>query len=277
MPELPEVETTRRGIEPYVTTSPITKVLVRCPKLRWPVPKGLNRLLKGQQFHSVTRRGKYLLLQCDAGILMLHLGMSGCLRIVDSNIKPEKHDHVDVLFENNKVLRFTDPRRFGSVHWLSQASHPLLDKLGPEPLSSAFNAEYLWEASRRRQVSVKQFIMNSAVVVGVGNIYACESLFMAHIHPEKIAKQLSRSQCELLVLAVKKVLKKAIKSGGTTLQDFRQSDGKPGYFKQRLLVYGRVGLACFTCKHPIRRTTQGQRSTFYCNHCQLKGKSRSVN
>ena len=270
MPELPEVETTCRGIAPRITDQTVAKVIVRQSKLRWPIPKNLNRKIKGQVIQHVSRRGKYLLLTTAAGTVIMHLGMSGSLRIVDCKTSPEKHDHFDIVFENGQCLRLRDPRRFGAVLFTTDdpGQHKLLANLGPEPLENDFNPEYLFNKSRKRSLSIKSFIMDSKVVVGVGNIYASESLFKAGIHPKKAAGKVSKEKFCLLVKAIKSVLKAAIKSGGTTLKDFTSSDGKPGYFQQSLNVYGRKGLPCPTCGKAITHSVIGQRATYYCTQCQ---------
>ena len=270
MPELPEVETTRRGIAPRIKGQRIKKVIVRQPKLRWPIPKNLNLKVKGQVIREVTRRGKYLLLNTDAGTMIIHLGMSGSLRVINCKLAAEKHDHVDLVLENGQCLRLKDPRRFGAVLFTTEdpMQHKLLKDLGPEPLESDFNTDYLFKKSRKRSITVKSFIMDSKIVVGVGNIYASESLFRAGIHPKKAAGKVSKEKYRLLVKAIKAVLKAAIKSGGTTLQDFTKSDGKPGYFKQKLNVYGRKGLPCPHCGKAITHSVIGQRATYYCTHCQ---------
>ncbi len=270
MPELPEVETTRRGITPHLTHQTITKVITRHAQLRWPIPTNLTVELKAKTILEVTRRGKYLLLHFSHGTLIIHLGMSGSLRIVSSKTEVGKHDHFDLMLTNGNVLRFTDPRRFGCILWTNDdpALHVLMQKLGPEPLSSSFNAHYLYEHSRNRKVAIKTFIMNSSVVVGVGNIYANEALFRAGIHPKRSAQIITKDQYLKLVTAIKTVLKEAIKVGGTTLRNFVASDGKPGYFKQQLEVYGRAKLACRKCHTKLREIRIAQRSTVYCPKCQ---------
>jgi len=270
MPELPEVETTCRGIAPCITDQTIANVIVRQAKLRWPIPKNLNTKLKGKTVNSVRRRGKYLLLGSDTGTVIIHLGMSGSLRIIDSRTPPEKHDHIDLVFKNGQCLRLRDPRRFGAVLFTAgdPYQHKLLASLGLEPLEKNFNADYLFNKSRKRSISIKSFIMDSKVVVGVGNIYASESLFKAGIHPKKAAGKVSKEKFGLLVKAIKTVLKAALKSGGTTLKDFTSSNGKPGYFKQSLNVYGRKGLPCPTCAKAITHSIIGQRATYYCTQCQ---------
>jgi len=269
MPELPEVETTLRGIEPHLLKQRVARVIVRDPRLRWPVP-GEVRKAEGQTFVSLSRRGKYLLLKLEQGGLIIHLGMSGSLRILQSPLSPEKHDHVDVEMENGVCLRFNDPRRFGAFLWVDgeMESHELLRDLGPEPLSAEFTADYLYARSRERKVAIKNFIMNGHIVVGVGNIYASESLFMAGIHPQRAAGRVSRLRYEGLVIAICDVLSRAIRHGGTTLRDFVNSEGAPGYFAQELLVYDRAGGDCFQCGGPIRQKVIGQRSSYFCPACQ---------
>ncbi|MBD3618499.1 MAG: bifunctional DNA-formamidopyrimidine glycosylase/DNA-(apurinic or apyrimidinic site) lyase [Chromatiales bacterium] len=270
MPELPEVETTRRGIAPHVTGHRVREVIVRQPRLRWPVPRALARKLAGQTIDAVERRGKYLLLRTTAGTAILHLGMSGSLRIVDARVAPETHDHLDLVLENGRALRLRDPRRFGAALWTETdpLAHKLLAALGPEPLSDAFDTDYLYARSRGRKGSIKEFIMNSHVVVGVGNIYASESLFRAGINPRRAAGRVSRERYAALVKAIKDVLAEAIKQGGTTLRDFVREDGQPGYFRIRLKVYDRADKPCPVCGTAIRQITQGQRSTYYCPVCQ---------
>ena len=269
MPELPEVETTRRGIKPYIDQKKVNKVIVRQPKLRWPVPDEIHQM-EGQIVESVTRRGKYILLETAAGTALIHLGMSGSLRVVEAGADVEKHDHVDIIMDTGKAVRLRDPRRFGAFLWTAQnpLKHKLIRSLGPEPLTDAFNADYLYEVSRGRSMSIKQFIMNGHVVVGVGNIYACESLFKSNISPKWAAGRVSKVRYTKLVDEIKTVLAKAIEQGGTTLQDFLQVEGSPGYFKQELNVYGRASEPCVNCQSSIKQITQGQRSTFYCAKCQ---------
>jgi formamidopyrimidine-DNA glycosylase len=270
MPELPEVETTRRGIAPHITGKKVADVIVRHHQLRWPVPRGLKQKLLGHAITSVSRRAKYLLITFDHGTLILHLGMSGSLRIIDGALPADKHDHVDILLNSTRALRLTDPRRFGAVLWTrgDPLHHELLAHLGPEPLTDDFNGQYLFHCSRGRKSSIKQFIMDGKVVVGVGNIYASESLFLAGIHPKRIAARISRQRYDTLAEAIKQILAAAIEQGGTTLRDFIGGDGKPGYFAQRLNVYGREGESCPRCGTLIRQIVQGQRSTYYCPHCQ---------
>ena len=270
MPELPEVETTCRGIAPHITGKKINNVIIRERRLRWPVPKGLAAKLENKKVRSVTRRGKYILIHVNDGYLILHLGMSGRLHVIDSRTPVIKHDHVDIVFANGKCLRFHDPRRFGSIHWTGSepTQHKLLNKLGVEPLDNGLTAGYLYEKSRKRKAAIKQIIMDSHIVVGVGNIYASESLFLAGINPKRAAGKISHARYEKLVAAIKQVLSAAIKQGGTTLRDFTQADGKPGYFKQKLNVYGREGEACVVCGNPIKQFTQGQRATYYCSQCK---------
>jgi|TARA_R110000851_G_scaffold110330_1_gene233048 formamidopyrimidine-DNA glycosylase len=270
MPELPEVETTRRGIAPYIENQQVKQVVIRDSRLRWPITDNLEEKLCGKIIQSVSRRAKYLLLHTAEGTLFIHLGMSGRLRILTTFQPAEKHDHVDIVFANNIILRFTDPRRFGAVLWTTEPplQHPLLHHLGPEPLEEDFDAEYLFQRSRKRQVSIKTFIMNAEIVVGVGNIYASESLFLSAIHPQLIAAKLTKKQAEKLVAAIKLTLEKAIAAGGTTLRDFRDSEGKPGYFAQELWVYARQNQDCKQCGHPIELIRQSQRATYFCPYCQ---------
>ena len=269
MPELPEVETTLRGIEPHLLNQRITRVIVRDRRLRWPVPAEVNRA-EGQTVISLQRRGKYLLLNLQQGGLIIHLGMSGSLRIMQQPVTPDKHDHFDVELENGVCLRFNDPRRFGAFLWVQDdmQSHELLRNLGLEPLSDDFTVDYLFQRSRNRSVAIKNFVMNGHVVVGVGNIYASEALFMAGIHPQRAAGRISRQRYENLVLAIRDVLQRAIEQGGTTLRDFVISDGAPGYFAQNLLVYDRAGNDCFQCGSAIKQKVIGQRSSYYCSACQ---------
>lgn len=269
MPELPEVEVTRRGIAPCIEGQSITSVFVRQPQLRWPVPPHLDRLVDKQTVQSVGRRGKYLLLKLDRNSLIIHLGMSGALRLLMGNDAPGKHDHWDLQFGNNLLLRYTDPRRFGSLHLSAEPeSHWLLEKLGPEPLASDFNGDYLYRKSRNRRVAIKHFVMDAGIVAGIGNIYACEALYLAGIHPKRAAGRIALTRYRTLAAALKAVLDDAITQGGTTLRDFLNADGKPGYFGVALHVYGRAGGACHRCGHPVKRISQGQRGTWYCPGCQ---------
>ncbi|WP_298607946.1 bifunctional DNA-formamidopyrimidine glycosylase/DNA-(apurinic or apyrimidinic site) lyase [uncultured Thiothrix sp.] len=268
MPELPEVETTRRGIEPHLLGQRIKHFVVRQPKLRWPVSPELEQL-SGVTIDAVQRRGKYLLLETIHGTALMHLGMSGSLRICAADLAPEKHDHVDLILANNRALRLRDPRRFGAVLWAGCGElHPLLAHLGVEPLTDEFTAEYLLESAKGRQVSIKEFIMNSHMVVGVGNIYANEALFMSGINPRRAAGRVSLNELRKLVLAIKAVLKRAIEQGGTTLRDFVREDGQTGYFQIELQVYGRTNQVCHACGSLIQQIRQGQRSTWYCPRCQ---------
>ncbi|NOY63516.1 MAG: bifunctional DNA-formamidopyrimidine glycosylase/DNA-(apurinic or apyrimidinic site) lyase [Gammaproteobacteria bacterium] len=270
MPELPEVETTRRGIEPHVLNKKVQHVVVRQPRLRYPLPPRLARALRNKTVNAIERRGKYLLLRSSAGTVIIHLGMSGSLRIVQHDTPPEKHDHVDIIFSDGCCLRFRDPRRFGCVLWTTRPplSHPLLKKLGCEPLQDEFDGDYLFARSRSRSIAVKPYIMDSHVVVGVGNIYASEALFCAGIHPERSAGRISLARYRLLATAIKDALTSAIAQGGTTLRDFYHSDGQPGYFQQQLNVYGRGGEACLHCGTALLQIRQAQRTTCYCGQCQ---------
>lgn len=273
MPELPEVETSCRGIAPHIEGYRVKQVTVRQHQLRWLIPSDLPEHLEGHELLSVRRRAKYLLLQFRHGFLVLHLGMSGSLRVVNWDVEPGKHDHVDIVFGPDQVLRLNDPRRFGAVLWVSGdktalQQHPLLAHLGPEPLGDAFTGAYLFEQTRKRKKAIKLLIMDAHVVVGVGNIYANEALFKAGIRPSKSAGTVTKNQCLVLAAEIKAVLSRAIEQGGTSLKDFVGGDGKPGYFKQELLVYGRKGLPCTVCHKPLKETRLGQRSTVYCTHCQ---------
>ena len=270
MPELPEVETTARGIAPHVVGQRITRVVVRERRLRRPIPRNFAASVTGQEIGEVRRRGKYLLLITADGTLIIHLGMSGSLRLVPAATAVEKHDHVDLQLSNGLALRLRDPRRFGLMLWTHEdpACHPLLSGLGPEPLAADFDGEYLFQRSRGRRVAVKPFIMDAKVVVGVGNIYANEALFAARIHPLRPAGGVTRAEYRALADAVKKVLRHAIDQGGTTLRDFVAGDGRPGYFQQRLNVYGREGEPCPRCGKEIKCIRLGQRATYFCSHCQ---------
>ncbi|MES9965226.1 MAG: bifunctional DNA-formamidopyrimidine glycosylase/DNA-(apurinic or apyrimidinic site) lyase [Candidatus Sedimenticola sp. 20ELBAFRAG] len=269
MPELPEVETTRRGIAPHIEGKPIRGVVIRQPKLRWPIPGNLARSLRGESVIRVKRRAKYLLLETSKGHLILHLGMSGSLRILPPGTPPESHDHFDLVFDDC-CLRLRDPRRFGAVLWTGKdpAEHELIAHLGPEPLSDRFDGDYLYRLSRSRRGAVKNFVMDGKVVVGVGNIYASESLFTSGIHPNRAANRISEARYRKLADNIKSILTAAIAQGGTTLRDFQREDGKPGYFAQELKVYGRTGEPCPNCGRTISQRTIGQRSSYFCSHCQ---------
>jgi formamidopyrimidine-DNA glycosylase len=270
MPELPEVETTLRGIAPFIKDQKIKQVIIRDHRLRWPIPRHLDKSLSGSAFNDIRRRAKYLLLQTSSGTLIIHLGMSGNLQILPKTEAPTKHDHFEIIFENNTCLRFHDPRRFGCVLWTKTdpMKHKLLSTLGMEPLESLLTGDYLYKHSRNRKIAIKPFLMNSKIVVGVGNIYASEALFLAKIHPLRAVNRISLQRYDLLVEKIKVVLRSAIAQGGTTLRDFVSSEGKPGYFQQKLNVYGREGEMCVNCKKPVRQVRQGQRSTYFCPVCQ---------
>lgn len=272
MPELPEVETTRRGIEPHILGYRVKQVILRQPSLRWPVPATLVRQLPGRRIDAVTRRAKYLLLRAGDACLMLHLGMSGRLRVLSTNIPAGKHDHLDIVLSNGKTLRFNDPRRFGAALWIQgdPNEHVLLATLGPEPLEEGFTADYLHQRAQGRKLAVKNFIMDSKVVVGVGNIYASEALHRAGIHPARAAGRVSLKRYALLVRAIQQVLESSITQGGTTLRDFVGVDGGSGYYQLQLSVYGKAGQPCPRCgtKHLIRNTEIGQRSSYFCASCQ---------
>lgn len=269
MPELPEVEITRRGIAPLVEGKTISRVVVRESRLRWPVPRALARTLEGLSVRRLLRRGKYLLFDCGKGWLIVHLGMSGSLRVVQAGTEPRPHEHLDIGF-GNAVLRLRDPRRFGAVLWSAEdpGLHPLIAGLGVEPLMPDFTAGYLFRATRKRRAQIKPVLMNSAIVVGVGNIYANESLFRAGILPRTRAGRLSRARCERLVTSVRETLEAALAAGGSSLRDFVHSDGSSGWFQQHYFVYDRAGLPCRVCGAPIRVQRLGQRSSFYCPVCQ---------
>ncbi|MGE4348171.1 MAG: bifunctional DNA-formamidopyrimidine glycosylase/DNA-(apurinic or apyrimidinic site) lyase [Candidatus Berkiella sp.] len=271
MPELPEVEVTRQSLLPVVQHAVIKQLIVRQAQLRWPIPsKQLAKTLKNAQILSISRRGKYLLFEVANGFFLIHLGMSGHLKFLSTPAPLDKHDHVEFIFDTDARLRYYDPRRFGAVLWLGQHpfEHPLLAHLGCEPLSPDFNATYLFEKSRKSKLAVKTFLMDQKIVVGIGNIYASESLFLAGIHPLRPAHQLLEQECKTLVQAAKKILKKAITQGGTTLKDFAHTDGKPGYFSHSLQVYGKADMPCTKCKKLIIQLRINQRSSYFCEYCQ---------
>jgi len=270
MPELPEVETTRRGIEPHIVNRRVVEVRVRQPRLRRHVSPQLARQLPGLTIDSVERRAKYLLLGTAGGSVILHLGMSGSLRIVPHNLAPKTHDHLDIVLDNDTALRFHDPRRFGTVLWTQRSPfrHKLLAELGPEPLGEELTGDYLYTTSRNRRIAVKQYIMDSHVVVGVGNIYASEALFRAGVDPRRAAGRIALLRYRGLANAIKTTLSDAIAQGGTTLRDYLNEEGQPGYFSLHLNVYERAGEPCHTCGTAIRKVHQGQRSSYYCPHCQ---------
>jgi formamidopyrimidine-DNA glycosylase len=270
MPELPEVETALRGIAPYLTGKRISGLEVREPRLRWPVPAGLAEVVVGRRITDVRRRGKYLLIELGGGTLLVHLGMSGSLRVLPRDTPPGTHDHIDVQLDSGRCLRLRDPRRFGAFLWLTgpPERHPLLRHLGPEPLGPELNGDYLFALSRGRHAAVKTFLMDAQVVAGIGNIYANESLFLAGIHPGRPCNRISRARYRVLADRVKQVLEAAIAKGGTTLRDFVREDGSTGYFSLSLAVYGRAGAACPKCGGTIRQRRIGQRSSFYCPRCQ---------
>jgi formamidopyrimidine-DNA glycosylase len=270
VPELPEVETTRRGIRPALVGRRVEAFVLREPRLRWRVDRNLARELAGRAVHDVRRRAKYLLVDLDGGSLILHLGMSGSLRVLDRDTALLPHDHYDLVMDSGRCLRFNDPRRFGSLHWVEgdALGHPLLATLGPEPLDREFGADYLVARAHRRKVTVKQFLMDQKTVVGVGNIYASEALFRAGVSPRRAAGRVSPERYAAIVKGIREVLREAIRQGGTTLRDYVSADGTPGYFRQKLYVYERTGEPCRRCRRPIRQLVQGQRSTYYCPGCQ---------
>jgi formamidopyrimidine-DNA glycosylase len=270
VPELPEVETTRRGIAPALVGHRIIEAIVRERRLRWPIATRFESVVRNQIIEKVERRAKYILIRLSNATLILHLGMSGSLRLVQRGTGIRIHDHWDLVLDSGKILRFHDPRRFGSLILASAdpLRHPLLAKLAPEPLSAAFNGDYLFRATRKRSVAIKQFVMNSQLVVGVGNIYASEALFRAGIAPRRAARRITRAEALKLSNSIKAVLKEAVRIGGTTLRDYVNADGAPGYFRQELFVYERAKHACRVCKSPVKQFTQGQRSTYWCSNCQ---------
>ncbi|UVE18074.1 bifunctional DNA-formamidopyrimidine glycosylase/DNA-(apurinic or apyrimidinic site) lyase [Pseudomonas sp. LS44] len=269
MPELPEVETTRRGIEPYLKGQRVSRVIVRERRLRWPIPEDLDVRLSGQRIVSVERRAKYLLIGAEVGTLISHLGMSGSLRLIEQGLPAAKHEHVDIELESGLALRYTDPRRFGALLWSDDPlNHELLRKLGPEPLTDLFDGERLYQLARGKNIAIKPFIMDNAVVVGVGNIYASEALFAAGIDPRRAAGSVSRARYVRLAQEIKRILAHAIERGGTTLRDFVGGDGQPGYFQQELFVYGRGGEFCKSCGSTLREVKLGQRASVYCPRCQ---------
>lgn len=270
MPELPEVETARRGIAPHLIDRTVQEVVIRQPRLRWPIPARLGKELPGQRITEVERRAKYLLIRLQQGTLILHLGMSGSLRLLPATTTAQIHDHFDLVLSDGCCLRLRDPRRFGAVLWTRKdpLRHALLRSLGPEPLDSAFNGECLYQWASKRHTAIKNLIMDQRVVVGVGNIYANEALFMAGIHPARSCRRIARKRYLRLTDAIKTVLTAAIEAGGTTLRDFRSADGKPGYFAQELQVYGKEGLACPACGNQLKTLRIGQRASVYCPRCQ---------
>ncbi|QBF83159.1 bifunctional DNA-formamidopyrimidine glycosylase/DNA-(apurinic or apyrimidinic site) lyase [Shewanella maritima] len=271
MPELPEVEVTRLGISPHLIAQTVTELIVRNRSLRWPVPDVASNIV-GQQIIDIRRRAKYLLMETQAGVTIVHLGMSGSLRVLASDTPAEKHDHIDLKLGNGQMLRFNDPRRFGAWLWyeLPEHAHPLLAKLGPEPLSDEFNLEQLKAALANKKKAIKLCLMDNHIVVGVGNIYANEALFAAGIHPQAEAGKVDDARLTVLVAEVKRILVQAIKQGGTTLKDFTNADGKPGYFAQKLHVYGRGGETCTSCGNLLSEIKLGQRATVFCGLCQSK-------
>lgn len=272
MPELPEVETTKRGIAPHIEGKKLQRVIIRNRQLRWPIPDNLEDLLQSKKLLEVSRRGKYLLLRFHHGTALWHLGMSGSLCLVPADLPPEKHDHVDWVFSRKLALRFNDPRRFGALLWTDEPieQHKLLKNLGPEPLSDELTGDYLFAKSRKRNKPIKTWLMDANIVVGVGNIYANEALFASGIHPLKSTGTISKGKCQILSTHIKRILAASIERGGTTLKDFVGGDGKPGYFAQELWVYGHGGKPCKQCGKPLKEIRLGQRTTVYCTSCQKK-------
>lgn len=269
MPELPEVETTCNGIRPHCVGYRITNITVRNPHLRWPISSDLISMTTGQTIRAISRRGKYILVTLDHGTLIIHLGMSGRLHILPNQTTPAKHDHVDILLDDGHCLRYNDARRFGSMHWAENPTkHFLLRKLGVEPLTEHYDSHYLYTHCQRRRIAIKPLLMNHHIVVGIGNIYASEALFLAGVHPEKIASSISQAETKRIVQYSKDRLKVAIEKGGSTLKDFLHADGKPGYFQHHFHVYGRENEPCHRCQTPIQKIVQAQRATFFCPQCQ---------
>ncbi|MBK1700288.1 bifunctional DNA-formamidopyrimidine glycosylase/DNA-(apurinic or apyrimidinic site) lyase [Thiococcus pfennigii] len=270
MPELPEVETTRRGLHPYVDGVRVARLLVRERRLRYPIPAATEAAVAGQRIRQLRRRAKYLIFELEQGALLLHLGMSGSLRIVPAEAPPGPHDHLDLCLEGGLAVRLRDPRRFGALVWTAEApeAHPLLRHLGPEPLDPGFDGAHLHRLARGRRLAVKPFIMDARQVVGVGNIYANESLHLAGIHPGRASGRIGLARYERLAEAIRAVLTDAIAQGGTSLRDFVQEDGRPGYFRVSLHVYGRGGEPCPGCGTQLREERIGQRTSVYCPRCQ---------
>ncbi|MEE3002893.1 MAG: bifunctional DNA-formamidopyrimidine glycosylase/DNA-(apurinic or apyrimidinic site) lyase [Pseudomonadota bacterium] len=270
MPELPEVETTCRGISPHSKHQIISNIEVRNFSLRWPIPKQISNITSGQTIQDISRRAKYILMKLETGTMIMHLGMSGRLHVLKSKVLPEKHDHVDINLGNGVCLRYNDVRRFGSIHWTEECpqQHFLIKNLGVEPLTDEYNHEFLLKKCKQRKTNIKQLLMNHNIVVGIGNIYASETLFLARVHPERAASSITVDEAKRIVEFSKDRLTVAIESGGTTLKDFLSSDGKPGYFQNKLNVYGRTGEECNVCGNTIKKIIQGQRATFFCDQCQ---------
>jgi formamidopyrimidine-DNA glycosylase len=278
MPELPEVETIKRGLIPHLENTIIQDVVVRCSQLRWPMPVTLKSELTQQKISHLSRRGKYLFIHLTTGTLLIHLGMSGSLRLVKVDTPVTRHDHVDMILSNNLILRYHDPRRFGAILWTTgdPLHHPLIKSIGIEPLDVNFTGLYLQEKANKRHVPIKSFIMNSKIIAGIGNIYAAEALFLAGIHPLYPAGQLTSKQYTQLVESIKEILQLAIVAGGTTLKDFVNSQGQPGYFSQQLSVYGRANLPCLRCEATLQSLQLGQRSTVFCEQCQPLPRASSL-
>ena len=269
MPELPEVETTKRGLEQHVVGRQVLSAQIHLKQLRWKIPSYLPKTIKGEFIKKISRRAKYILIKFSNGTLVVHLGMSGSVSVVASGEALKKHHHFELILDNGTSIRFHDPRRFGSILWQKNNEQlSLFNNLGPEPLSSEFNDNTLYRSSRGRKKNIKAFIMDSNIVVGVGNIYASESLFLAGISPKRAAGKISKKRYQLLTQCIKKILSEAINNGGTTLNDFSNIDGEPGYFSQVLSVYARNDMSCYRCDGTIKRIVQNQRASYYCPRCQ---------
>ena len=270
MPELPEVEITRRGLHPHIVDQEIVGITIRETRLRWPIDASISTELIGQTILDTSRRGKYLLLKFQTGTLLLHLGMSGNLRIIPAKTPPIKHDHVDIALKSGFAIRFNDPRRFGAIIWAGKEPeiHPLLVNLGPEPLTAVLSGAWLYQMTRKQKLAIKLWLMDSKRITGIGNIYANEALFRSGISPTRAAGSISQRRLEILAQEIKSTLEEAIEAGGSTLRDFVNAEGNPGYFQQKYFVYGRDELNCLKCKKPIKLIRQSGRATYYCSNCQ---------
>ena len=269
MPELPEVETTKRGLEPHIVGKQVLSVQIYQKQLRWEIPSHLPTTIKGEFIKKISRRAKYILIKFSNGTLIMQLGMSGSISVVPSGEALKKHHHFELILDNRTSMRFHDPRRFGSILWQKNNEQlSLFKNIGPEPLSNEFNVNTLYLSSKGRKKNIKAFIMDSSIVVGVGNIYASESLFLAGISPKRVAGKTSKKRYQALTQCIKQILTEAINNGGTTLNDFSNIDGEPGYFSQVLSVYGRNDMSCYQCNGTIKRIVQNQRASYYCPRCQ---------